>query len=100
MWMERCNLVLNILDGLEEQRPLSIPEFNFRNIVKRRIANLLHYKCIYWKNRCTIIRWVKLRGENTKFFMPQPPNLTEEIKFPHSPQMTASPTMNMNLKRT
>jgi hypothetical protein len=65
--MDRCNMVLNLLDGLEEQRPLSILEFNFRKIVKRRIANLLHYKRIYWKNRCTI-RWVKLGGENTKFF--------------------------------
>jgi hypothetical protein len=67
MWMDRCNMILNLLDGLEEQRPLSIPEFNFRNIVKRHIANLLHYKRDYWKNRCTV-RWVKLGGENTKFF--------------------------------
>jgi hypothetical protein len=67
MWMDRCNLVLNLLDGLEEQRPLSLPEFNFRNIIKERIANLLHCKRIYWKNRCTI-RWVILGGENTKFF--------------------------------
>jgi hypothetical protein len=51
MWMDRCNLVLNLLDGLEEQRPLSIPEFNFRNILKKCMANLLHYKRIYCKNR-------------------------------------------------
>jgi hypothetical protein len=66
MWLERCNKVLNLLDGLEEQRPLSLPEFNFHKIVKRSIANLLHYNHIYWKNRCSI-RWVKLGGENTKF---------------------------------
>jgi hypothetical protein len=47
MWLERCNMVLNFLDGLEEQRSLSLPEFNFYKIVKRRIANLLHYKRIY-----------------------------------------------------
>jgi hypothetical protein len=34
MWMDICNMILNLLDGLEEQRPLSIPEFNFQNIVK------------------------------------------------------------------
>jgi hypothetical protein len=33
MWMNRCNMTLNLLDGLEEQNPLLIPEFNFRNIV-------------------------------------------------------------------
>jgi hypothetical protein len=67
MWTNRCNMTLNLLDGLEEQKPLLIPEFNFQNIIKRRIANLLHYKRVYWKNRCTI-RWVKLGEENTKFF--------------------------------
>jgi hypothetical protein len=35
-WIDRCNLVLNLLGGLEEQRPLSLREFNFE-IVKRRI---------------------------------------------------------------
>jgi hypothetical protein len=47
IWMGRCNLVLNLLDGFEEQRPLSIPEFSFPNIIKKHIANLLHHKCIY-----------------------------------------------------
>jgi hypothetical protein len=67
MWMDICNMVLNLLDGLEEQRPVSILEFNFRIIAQKRIANLLHFKRVYWKNRRTI-KWVKLGGENTKFF--------------------------------
>jgi hypothetical protein len=92
MWLDRCNLVLNLLDGLEEQRPLSTPEFNFRIIVKRRITNLLHYNRIYWKNRCTI-RWVKLGGENTKFFHTAAtksyrrnkiPSLTSNDGIPHN----------------
>jgi hypothetical protein len=49
--------VLLVLDKLEEQRSLNIPESNFRTILKEYINKLL---------RCA--RWVRLRDEPTKFF--------------------------------
>ena len=56
-----------ILDSLEEQRPLYRSEFNFRNIVKLHMSELLSAECSYWRKRCTI-RWIKQGEENTKFF--------------------------------
>lgn len=58
---------IDFLDNIEEQRPLFIHEWNFRNIVKNHILKLLHYRNIFWKKRCTM-RWVKFGDENTKFF--------------------------------
>jgi hypothetical protein len=52
---------------LKEERTLSSPEFNFRNIVKVHMKELLQKQFDYWKMRCTI-RWFKLGGENNKFF--------------------------------
>jgi hypothetical protein len=46
---------------------LSIPEANFRRILKKHLARLLEYQNAYWKKRCTI-RWTKFGDENTKFF--------------------------------
>src|SRR3954465_7549145 len=40
--VEKCNRVVFILDCLEEIRPLTIPESNFRNIVKLHHEKLLH----------------------------------------------------------
>ena len=65
--IEKCNWVILLLDQLEELRQLSVPEFNFRNIVKTHLKKLLRQQSDYWRQRCTI-RWVKLGGENTKFF--------------------------------
>lgn len=59
--------MLLLLDGLEEQRPLSSLESAFRGLVKSHIAKLLEEKRIYWKQRNTV-RWVKLGDENTSFF--------------------------------
>jgi hypothetical protein len=61
------NKVIFILDKLEEERQLSSPEFNFRNIVKVHLKRLLQIQSDYWKKRCTI-RWVQLSGENTNKF--------------------------------
>jgi hypothetical protein len=55
------------LDNLEDSRPLSIPEANFRKILKVHLARLLEYQNIYWKKICTI-RWTKFGDENTKIF--------------------------------
>jgi hypothetical protein len=59
--------VLALLDGLEEQRPLSIIEKNFRIALKTHQQNLLEAKRLYWRKRANI-RWAKLGDENTKFF--------------------------------
>ena len=63
----KCNEVILCLDGLEELRPLFRPEFNFRKVVKLHVEQLLHLQFVYWKKRCTI-RYIKVAGENTKFF--------------------------------
>jgi hypothetical protein len=65
--IEQCNKVILFFDNLEDSRDLSREEFNFRNIVKVHLKKLLGIQSDYWKNRCTI-RWIKLGGENTKFF--------------------------------
>jgi hypothetical protein len=58
---------LDLLIGLEEQRPLSLIERNFRKFLKTHLLNLLEAKRLYWKQRATI-RWVKIGDENTKLF--------------------------------
>lgn len=44
-----CNKVILYLDGLEEVRPLTWPEMNFRRIVKLHLEDILHLQFIYWK---------------------------------------------------
>jgi hypothetical protein len=48
--IENCNFTLALLDGIEDQRNLSIMEKNFRKILKAHTAKLLETKRIYWKN--------------------------------------------------
>jgi hypothetical protein len=55
------------MDSMVDKRTLSIPEFNFRQLVKIHLEELLLAECNYWRKRCTI-RWVKLGEHNTKFF--------------------------------
>jgi hypothetical protein len=59
--------VLAMIDGLEEQRPLSLMEKNFRKQLRVHLLNLLESKRVYWKQKSTI-RWVKFGDENTKLF--------------------------------
>jgi hypothetical protein len=65
--INNSSFALAILDGLEEQRPLSLLERNFRQQLKIHLLNLLEAKRVYWKQRSTI-RWVKFGDENTKLF--------------------------------
>jgi len=65
--IKNCNSTLEILDTLEEQRPLFLQEFNFRKILKNHILKLLKHQKDYWKKRYTI-RWTKFGDESTKFF--------------------------------
>ena len=62
-----CNKVIIFLDNIEEFRPLSWPEFNFRRIVKLQLEDILHWQFIYCKQHCTI-RNIKVGEENSKFF--------------------------------
>ena len=61
------NKALADLDTLENRRPLTIPEANFRIILKAHILRLLSYQQQYWKKWCTI-RWVRFGAESAKFF--------------------------------
>jgi hypothetical protein len=65
--INKSNFVLAMLDGLEEQRPLSVIERNFRKLLKSHLITLLEARRTYWKQRSTI-RWVKFGDENTKLF--------------------------------
>ena len=65
--IENTNKTLEELDALENLRSLTVPENNFRKIIKNHLLRLLEYQNQYWKGRC-IVRWVKFGDENTKFF--------------------------------
>jgi hypothetical protein len=67
--IENSNQAIAKIDKLEEIRTLSLslPEVNFRKIMKVHLTRLLSYQNEYWKKRCTI-RWTKFGDENTKFF--------------------------------
>jgi hypothetical protein len=65
--IKACNEAILVLDKIEEQRNLSIPELNFRLIIKDQVKKLLRCKNDYWRQRCTI-RWVQLGDEPTRFF--------------------------------
>jgi hypothetical protein len=67
--IDTCNEVILLLDEFEEQRALHLTEWNFRNIVKNKLHNLLLCKQDFWRKRCTA-RWVRLGDENTSFFTP------------------------------
>ena len=61
------NWVLLLLDGLEDQRPLSRLETIFRVLVKNHLATVQESKRTYWRQRNTV-RWVKFGDENSSFF--------------------------------
>lgn len=65
--VENSNRALLELDGIEEKRQLTVPEMNFRLILKKHLLALLNYKKIYWMKRC-MIRYFKFGDGNTKFF--------------------------------
>ena len=65
--LNNCNKVIDFHDLLEEDRSLSLFEWNFREAVKHHILKLLEYRKIYWKKHCTN-RWMMLGEENTNLF--------------------------------
>lgn len=60
-------IIIQLLDILEECRDLSLPEWNFRLILRNKLLYLLDLQKIYWKQRANI-RWVQLGDATTKFF--------------------------------
>ena len=66
--IQNCNWALSELDGLEDQRPLSTPESNFRMIVKAHLLKLMKFQNEYWRKRCTI-RYIKLSRKIQNSFM-------------------------------
>ena len=63
--IENTNRALLEIDGLENRRPLTTPEANFRTILKNHLLRLMSYQKLYWKKRCTV-RWVQFGDENSK----------------------------------
>ena len=52
---------------LEEFRDLTIPEWNFKNILEQKLSSLLRQQHIYWKQRGSM-KWITLGDASTKFF--------------------------------
>lgn len=60
-------LVLSLLSIMEEFRDLSLPEWNFKNLLEQKLQSLLRQQKAYWKQRAQI-KWVTLADASTKFF--------------------------------
>jgi hypothetical protein len=50
-------LLIEFIDNIEEHRDLSIEEWNFRDIMQQKVAELLNIQKIYWKQRASI-KWI------------------------------------------
>jgi hypothetical protein len=59
--------VIQFLDILEECRDLSLEEWNFRIVLRKKLLYMLELQKIYWRQRANI-RWVQLGDATTKFF--------------------------------
>ena len=65
--IESIKLVLHFLETVELFRDLSLPEWNFRDLISAKLISLLKQQKTYWKQRGKI-RWVKEGDAGTKFF--------------------------------
>lgn len=80
--IQNSNEAIDMLDKIEEVRPLFIQEWNFRTIAKKHVLKLLHFRNIFWKKRCTIL-CVKFGDDNTKFFHAAATQRFRQNKFSH-----------------
>ena len=55
------------MEVISDHRDLSIEEWNFKDILKDHLLDLLERHRLYWKQRGNI-KWVKLGDAGTKFF--------------------------------
>jgi hypothetical protein len=60
-------LLIEFIDIIEEHRDLSIEEWNFRDLMQIKVAELLHIQKIYWKQRASI-KWITDRDICSRFF--------------------------------
>jgi hypothetical protein len=66
-YIQNVKITIHLLDIIEENRDLSLPEWNFRIILKEKLHDLLEQQRLYWKQRGNI-KWVKLGDATTNFF--------------------------------
>jgi hypothetical protein len=60
-------LLIEFIDNIEEHRDLSIEEWNFRDIMQQKVAELLNIQKIYWKQRASI-KWITDGDICSRFF--------------------------------
>jgi hypothetical protein len=60
-------MILHFMEVISDHRDLSIEEWNFKDILKDHLLDLLERQRLYWKQRGNI-KWVKLGDAGTKFF--------------------------------
>lgn len=62
-----CRIVINLLDRVEEIRPLSTQEANLRSLVVTILSRVTQAKFVLWKQRSKV--WAAIEGdENTRYF--------------------------------
>jgi hypothetical protein len=62
-----CRLLINLLDFLEESRPLSAPESHLLSLTMDALHVSIKERSLYWRARAKI-RFALEGDENTKFF--------------------------------
>jgi hypothetical protein len=62
-----CRILVNLLDLLEERRPLSILENNLRALAVDALQLSIRERALYWRARAKV-RYALEGDENTKFF--------------------------------
>jgi hypothetical protein len=65
--VQNIKLLIEFVDNMEEHRDLSIEEWNFRDILQQKVADLLNIQKIYWKQRAAI-KWVTDGDIGSRFF--------------------------------
>lgn len=65
--ISNVRLIILFLEVLEEYRDLSLPEWNFKELLNSHLLNLLEKQNLYWKQRGNI-KWVTLGDAGTHFF--------------------------------
>src|SRR4051812_9559374 len=65
--LQNTNKAILKMDTIEERRHLTVPETNYRRILKYHLLRLLQHLKEYWKKCCTI-RWILFGDENSQFF--------------------------------
>jgi exonuclease III len=65
--VKNIKLLIELIDNMEEHQDLSVEEWNFREILQQKVADLLNIQKIYWKQRAAI-RWVTDGDICSRFF--------------------------------